>query len=165
MILAVEMAIFIDTQLWVFAQKAPDEQRIANSTDYNSAFEIFSIAHDFLEKQIMVHQIAMTFHQLFEIYHALGFLGFKLPLDFVQEYCTTLLNASFMKWYEISPETMENALKSSSESGIHVWDYACVLPLYRDVTMLYSCDKHFQHESFKTLGVPIENPIKKWFTV
>ncbi|HME55270.1 MAG TPA: hypothetical protein VKM55_23885 [Candidatus Lokiarchaeia archaeon] len=157
------MAIFIDTQIWIFAQKTPNEAKYQDPSDLESAREIFTAAHEFLEDQISSSQIAMTYHQLLEIYHALGFLGLKLPLDFVQHYCSMLLQASFMKWYEISREVMENALKMSAESGIHVWDFACVLPIYKDVTILYSCDKHFEHQSFKLLGVPIENPVKKWF--
>ena len=68
-----------------------------------------------------------------------------------------------MKWYEISSDVIENAIKLSAESGIHAWDFACILPLYKDVTTLYSCDKHFKHHSIQSLGIPIENPVSKWF--
>jgi hypothetical protein len=158
-----ELAVFIDTQLWIFAQKVPVESNFTDPSECATALKRHQKAQQFMKRQISSTRIAMTLHQLFEIYHALAFRGSKVPRERAKEYCTTLLHSKFMIWYSISSFDVEAALNRSQESGVAVWDFACVLPLYKDVSTLYTCDKHFQNTSFSALGIPIENPIDEWF--
>jgi len=159
------MAVFIDTQLWVYAKKYPIRKDFQDQTGFDNAEQRFELSFGFLRDQVKTGTIAMTYHQLSEIYHALGFHGRKLPHDHVFAYCTQLLRAEFMNWFACPQDILEEALRESRASGIHVWDYLCILPLIKDVTVLYTCDAHFQHESFKKYGVPIENPIQRWETL
>ena len=39
------------------------------------------------------------------------------------------------------------------------------LPLYKDVEIIYSCDKHFNNDTFQSLGPKIENPLDNWITL
>lgn len=156
------MLVFIDTELWVFAQKVPDPKLFQDDSKYNQIFQCHKIADEFLSKIIQENEIAMTHHQLCEIFHILGFRGRRLPKEFVLTYCSTLLKAKFMHWYSISESHIRNAIQYSISSGIHIWDYLCVLPLYNDVDILYTCDQHFKDSSFQSFGVPIENPLKIW---
>lgn len=160
-----EVAVFIDTQLWIFAQKAPVESKFADPSEYKNALRRHQKAQQFVKKQVGSTRIAMTLHQLFEIYHALAFRGSKVPRERAKDYCTTLLHSKFMIWYPISVVDVEMSLKKSQESGVAAWDFVCVLPLYKDVSTLYTCDKHFQNASFSALGVPIENPLDEWFVL
>ena len=67
--------------------------------------------------------------------------------------------------YQVFDKHVIEAIQLSMKSGIHIWDYICVLPLYNHVEILYSCDEHFKHKSFKSLGPKIENPLDIWITL
>ncbi|HDZ19222.1 MAG TPA: hypothetical protein ENH75_13055 [archaeon] len=107
----------------------------------------------------------MTNHQLCEIYHSLAFRGTRLPAEFVSAYCNQLLSSKFMRWYQVLVSHVKQAVIFSIKSQIHIWDYLCVLPLYKDVEIIYSCDKHFKHDTFQSLGPKIENPLDNWITL
>lgn len=156
------MSIFIDTQLWIFALKIPERSNFKDSADYEKILLYHERSNDFLNKHLAESDILMTFYQLGEIYHVLGFKGNRLPIEFVNEYCSQLLNGEYMHWYPIDNNIIIESMKLSCQSGIHIWDYLCVLPLYKDVEVVYTCDKHFKHESFQSLGPPIENPLDEW---
>ena len=159
------MLIFIDTEIWVFAQKVPDPSHYPNELEYKKLMKIHKHSNDFLRDQISKNDISMTYHQFCEIYHSLGFRGMKLPKKFVKTYCNQLLSSKFIHWYQISLEHIKKAVALSIKNGIHIWDYLCVLPLYKDVDILYSCDEHFKHSSFQSLGPKVENPIKEWVSL
>lgn len=163
--LVVKLAIFIDTELWIFAQKAPNPSEAPNDSDYKRALQLHKLSSDFIKQKISQNEISMTYHQLCEIYHVLGFRGMRLPKEFVQEYCFKLLQAKFMRWYQISPENLQQAINLSNRSNIHIWDFLCVLPLYEDVNVIYTCDEHFKHPSFQSLGPPIKNPLNEWLVL
>jgi len=162
-ILVVEIKVFIDTQLWIFALKIPEEKDFNNKQEYENSFKNYEVANNFLKDKLHSDEIHMTYLQLGEIFHALGFRGKKLPLNYVQEYCSQLLSGEYMHWYDINYKTIKKALEISTLSKIHVWDYLCVLPFHKDIEIIFSCDKHFTHDSFKSLGPSVENPIKDWF--
>ena len=92
------MFIFIDTQIWVFAQKKPIKSNFSNIDEYKEAIKIHHKSHNLIIEQIRKNQIAMTFHQLSEIYHAFAFRGQKIPLKFSEKYCLSLINANFCKF-------------------------------------------------------------------
>ncbi len=156
------MAIYIDTELWIFAQKIPDPSKFEDKSEFDKAFTFHEQASEFLRQKIKESAIYMTNHQLCEIFHALAFRGMKLPRDFVSKYCNQLLTSQFMHWYQVLESHIKQAIVCSVKSGIHIWDYVCVLPLYKDVEIIYSCDEHFKHETFQSLGPKVENPLKEW---
>lgn len=158
----VNIKIFIDTELWNFAQKVPDNSKFVNNSDFEKAFELHKQSSEFIKQKINEDRISMTYHQLCEIYHVLGFRGKRLPRKFVQTYCFQLLQGRFMDWYHITFTDIEHAITLSKQSGIHIWDYLCVLPLYKEVDILYTCDAHFKHASFQSLGPIIKNPLGNW---
>ena len=157
------MLVFIDTQIWVFAQKKPIKSNYSITNEFEKAFRIHKQSHNMIVEQIEKNQIAMTFHQLSEIYHAFAFRGQKIPIEFSEKFCLSLISAKFCKFYPLEKNHFQNAISMSKESGIHIWDYLCISPLLSDIEIAYSCDKHFQSVDFKRLLPKIENPIGKWF--
>ncbi len=159
------MAIYIDTEIWIFAQKIPDLSKFQNELKYQNALRLHKKASEFLSQKIIESEINMTYHQLCEIYHSLAFRGTRLPAEFVSSYCNQLLTSKFMYWYQVLVSHVEQAIIFSKKSHIHIWDYLCILPLYKDVEIIYTCDKHFNHDTFQSLGTKIENPLDKWITL
>ncbi len=157
--------IFIDTEIWIFAQKIPDRSRFHDKLEYQKALQFHQKSSDFLKHKITESEILMTNHQLCEIFHALAYRGKKIPMAFVSKYCNQLLSSKFMHWYQVLEKHVKQAIKYSLNSGIHIWDYICVLPLYKDAKILYSCDDHFKHETFQSLVSKIENPLNEWITL
>ena len=159
------MQIYIDTELWVFAQKSPDPSRFKDRAEYKRMLGFHVKSREFLKEQFANNSISMTSHQLFEIYHALGFRGQKMePLELL-EYCRKLTSNKIITWYRISNDIITRAINLSANSRVHIWDYICVLPLYKDVEIIYSCDEHFKHDTFQSLGPKIKNPLEEWITL
>lgn len=154
--------MYIDTEIWIFAQKIPDLSKFQDKSEYSKALRLHEKASKFLNEKIYKSDIYMTNHQLCEIFHALAFRGMKLPRDFVSKYCNQLLSSEFMHWYQVLDSHIKQAIEFSIKSGIHIWDYICVLPLYNDVQVIYSCDEHFKHKTFQSLGPSIKNPLEEW---
>lgn len=161
----VKIAVFIDTQLWVFALKIPEKSNFNNQLDYEKAIQRNQKASDFLKINLNNVRILMTTFQLCELFHVLAYRGTRLPLPFVQEFCFQLLSGEYMRWYDVNSEDLKRAIELSVHNKIHIWDYLCVLPLYQDADVLYSCDEHFKNDSFKLLGPSIENPIQDWMVL
>ena len=159
------MPIYIDTEIWIFAQKIPDPSKFQNKSEYNQALRLHKKASEFLNQKISESEIFMTTHQLCEIFHALAFRGMKLPSDFVSKYCNQLLSSEFMRWYQVLDSHIKQAIEYSIKRKIHIWDYICVLPLYNDLDIIYSCDEHFKHNTFQSLGPKIENPLGEWIKI
>jgi len=57
------------------------------------------------------------------------------------------------------------AARLSAESGIHIWDFLCIVPIIDYIDIAYTIDPHFQHKVFKKLGIKMENPLGKWLTI
>jgi hypothetical protein len=157
--------IFIDTQLWIYAQKEPDKDNFPTGPAYQRMLTIHQLADTFLQQQVKRSVIAMTYHQLAEIYHNLAFQGQKLDLEFCTEFCNMLLKSKFMRWYPVLEPHLHEGLRLSKAASIHIWDYLCVLPIIQDVDVLYTCDSHFNHDSFTSMQRPIQNPIGEWLAL
>ena len=154
--------IFIDTQLWVFAQKPPNKKKFRNEETYNQLLQNHQISKTFIAQKVETEEISMTYHQLGEIFHSLAYRGDKISLKFCQKYCWQLLDSQFICWYPITQEHLKTCITLSTDSGIHIWDYICVVPLIKEIIEIYSCDAHFQHDSFQQFGKPIINPLNQW---
>jgi len=159
------MTIFIDTEIWIFAQKIPDRSNFQNKSEYNKALDLHQKSSDFLKQKIIENEISMTNHQICEIFHALAYRGKKVPKNIASKYCIQLLSSKFMHWYQVLDKHVKAAIEFSIKSGVHIWDYICVLPLCDDVKILYSCDEHFKHETFQSLGPKVKNPLDVWITL
>lgn len=157
--------IFIDTQLWVFAQKKPSKEKFTENNLYEEFLSLHEKSKIFLSEKIRSEEIAITIHQLGEIYHSLAFRGDKLSRAFCVNYCEQLIDAQFLHWYPLTFDHIRQCLKLSSENGIHVWDYICVVPLIHDIDEIFSCDIHFQDESFRKFTKSIINPLDRWMTL
>ncbi|RLE63265.1 MAG: hypothetical protein DRJ38_08005, partial [Thermoprotei archaeon] len=59
---------------------------------------------------------------------------------------------------------IEEAIKESIESGIHVWDYLCFIPVKDYIDTVFTCDKHFITIG-KKYKVKILNPLDTWITL
>jgi len=57
------------------------------------------------------------------------------------------------------------AIKLSKESGIHIWDFLCVIPILDHISIAYTVDIHFTHEIFQKLGLKVRNPLGKWISI
>lgn len=66
---------------------------------------------------------------------------------------------------EVKKRHYKEALRLSSLSGIHVWDYLCIIPLKGLIEVAYTNDRHFLHASIKSLIPKVKNPVGKWITV
>ena len=156
------MKVFIDTEIWIFAQKIPSKSKFQNTAEYKKYYSMYEKAKEFLIQKISNDEICMTFHQLCEIFHSIAFRGTKYSKDKAKEYCASLIESAFIYWYPIELKDIIKAIQLSSESNIHIWDYLCVIPLRKAVDIIFTCDQHFQHDSFQNLGPPVKNPIGDW---
>ncbi|MDP6459693.1 MAG: hypothetical protein QF829_02755 [Candidatus Hydrothermarchaeota archaeon] len=156
------MGIFIDTEIWSFAQKKPVKSKFNDG--YEKALKMHSKSQDFLLQNID-KEILMSYHQIAKIYHVLGYRGFRLPMEFTLKYVRSLLQAENIIKYEVTREHIEDAIDASKRSGIHIWDFLCVLPVSQDLDIIYTCDQHFLHDEFKKLNAEIINPIDEWMRI
>lgn len=157
--------IFIDTQIWIFAQKKPKKEKFQKISAYNNFLGLHNDAKVFLEQKLQTEDIAITYHQLGEIYHSLAFRGNKLKREFCLNYCNQLIEAEFVNLYPITSDQVKQCIRISCDTGIHVWDYMCIIPIIHTITEIFSCDTHFQHDSFKEFGKTISNPLNAWMTL
>lgn len=158
----VDFMIFIDTQIWIYAQKEPDKKRYKNDEDYQRILSLHKNADKFMQTNIQSNIIGMTYHQLSEIYHNLGFQGRFLDIEFCIEFSLRLLNSKIIKWYNVNRDNIKQALLLSKDAKIHIWDYLCILPMIKEIEIIYTCDKHFQDKTFKQFNIPIQNPLGDW---
>ena len=159
------MKLFIDTEIWIFAQKIPLKSKFQTATEYKKYYTLHEKAKEFLIQKISNDEICMTFHQLCEIFHSLAFRGKRFSKEKAKKYCSLLIKSDFIYWYPIELKDIINATQLSSESNIHIWDYLCIIPIYKAVDVIFTCDQHFQHSSFQNMGPPVKNPIGEWITL
>jgi len=156
------MGIFIDTELWSFALKKPAKEKFEEG--FERAYRMHTRAKEFLLENVE-RDIVMCSHQLAEIYHVLAFRGLRLPADFVLEYLTSLMESPNVILRETLPEHVKKAVESSMESGIHLWDFLCIYPILDELEIIYTCDAHFKHETFRKFNVEIINPLNVWINL
>lgn len=156
------MHLFIDTQFWVYSQKEPTGSDFSTLEAHTAAVRRFEVSQALIEDAITNHVIFLTCHQVGEIFHALAFRGRKLSRAYAREFCFKLLSAEFTQVRVNTPDHLAVALQYSRDSGVHVWDFLCLLPLLPEVDVIYSCDAHFKHALIQSFGPPIRNPLEFW---
>mgnify|MGYP000103037508 CR=1 FL=1 len=159
------MSVFVDTEIWCIAQKEPAREKFKSEEEYEEQLMLHLKAKKFLEDTLRNKMVYMTYHQVAEIYHVLGFRGTKLPLDFVNKYIKAILESERIIKIPIEQEHISLAVRLSAESGIHIWDFLCIIPIIDYIEIAYTVDSHFRHKVFKKLGIKIDNPLGKWFTL
>lgn len=159
------MNVFIDTQLWVYAFKKPRKEYFNNSNEYEEALHFHKVSSKLIHNALLEHTIYTTTHQLAEIYHVLAFRGIKMNTKDALNIIESISRSSRVVLVEVKRKHYIEALRISSMSGIHVWDYLCLLPLKDLVEVAYTNDKHFLHPTLRNLVRIVENPLGKWLEI
>ncbi|MHA1521743.1 MAG: hypothetical protein ACTSRK_16305 [Promethearchaeota archaeon] len=158
--------VFIDTEIWSFALKNPTSQQV----EVTPSLKVNHVkANDFLVNCLTNFDIFISTHQLTEIFHVLAYRGKKLSKEDAQDYITTLIDSENIFIIPTQLKHIQKSMSLSVQSGVHIYDFLCVLPIISKVESLYSCDTHFTtpiFESFKipisNLKIPISNPLDVW---
>jgi len=159
------LEVFIDTQLWVYAFKKPQRRGFESEEKYKEALKIHEKANNFLYEALTKHTIYVTTHQLAELYHALAFRGARMEPRKALAIIEDIVNSTRTVIVEVRKKHYREALRLSTISGIHVWDYLCIVPLKGLIDVAYTNDKHFLHATIRSLVPRIENPVGKWLEI
>ena len=133
----------IDTELWSMAKKRPDEDKFASKEEFTKALEMHRRAKAFFVKVFPMLKIYMSIHQLAEIYHVLAFRGARIPRSHAEAIVRSIMEDGNIIKVPVTLEHVEEAIRESVESNIHVWDYLCFIPVKDYVDTVFTCDKHF----------------------
>jgi predicted nucleic acid-binding protein len=151
--------IFIDTEIWSFGLKKPEEN------DSEEMKNRFTIAHNFLMERIKNDEIFISTHQIAEIFHVLSFRGKKLPIEFSSSFIEKLTQMSNISIIPITKNHIKQAFSLCNDSGIHIWDFLCIIPITNNIEIIYTCDKHMKSKIFQNFKIPIQNPIDIWLNL
>ncbi len=155
------MNILIDTQLWVYAFKQPLRKGFGSKKEYEDALKIHDKARAFLYEAFTKHTIYITTHQLAELYHALAFRGIRMNTREARAIIEKIMSSTRTVVVEVKRRHYREALRLSSLSGIHIWDYLCIVPLKGLVDVAYTNDKHFLHPTIRSLVPRVEKSSNK----
>ncbi|MHA1721957.1 MAG: hypothetical protein ACTSXW_02670 [Candidatus Baldrarchaeia archaeon] len=137
----------------------PVKEKFRNKLEYEEVLKVHMEARVF-EKGFKSRDNLYGTSPSCRNFHVLGFRGFKLPMDFVVEYVNVLLFSERIIKVPVTSSHVQEALKLSRESGIHIWDFLCIVPIREYLDRIYTVDKYFLHETFQKLGIKIENPLE-----
>jgi len=156
------MDIMIDTEIWSLSVKKPLRDKFSSKEGYDKAIEIHDKARMLVKNALSNDTIYMSAHQIAEIFHVLAYRGTKLPLQFAKKYIKSLIDAKEIVKIEVTWTDFLESIRLSSMSGIHIWDFLCLIPIKKYIEVMYTLDKHFTHEVFKKFGIKIINPFGSW---
>jgi hypothetical protein len=88
-----------------------------------------------------------------------------LPVQFTIEYIENLMKLENVTIVDTNALHFQNAMSLCRISGIHIWDFLCVLPVVEKIEQIYTCDSHFKNRVFTDFNKPIENPIAFWLDI
>lgn len=88
-------------------------------------------------------------------------MDYRQALNIVEK----IMRSSRTVVVEVKKKHCREALRLSSLSRIHIWDYLCIIPLRELIDVAYTNDKHFLYPTIKGLVPEAENPVGKWITV
>lgn len=148
--------ILIDTRIWVLVLKLPFMP--VTDTDFETAKK----AKDWIVKEFVdSNKILFSSQLISEIFHVLTRRGRKLPSKQAELLLLEILEKNFVFFKPVAKDTLREAIKISSGSGIHIWDYLVVLPFQGEVDIIFTMDPHFQDDSFRKIA-RIDNPLGIW---
>jgi len=141
----------VDTNIWHFAMVKPIEREF---------LEIHKRANSFLLSTLTDEdtRIALSSYQIAEVQEVLR--RSHVDLDTRMK---LLADFKTRKFYvaDLSFRIVEEAIRDSFESRVHVYDYLVAYPLKGVVTRIYSADDHFQHAHFMKMA-EVVNPVFPW---
>ncbi len=154
----------IDTEVWSMAKKRPLPENFSTKEDYLKALRAHEAARKFFLETFPDLKVYISTHQLAEIFHVLAFRGARLPREEAASIVLAILEDGGIVKVPLLHRHVEEAVKESAASGVHVWDYLCFLPVKDFVDTVYSCDLHFKKigEKYK---VNVVNPLGFWLSL
>ena len=155
---------FVDTEIWVLAKKKPVREKFKSRSDYERALKIHEGCRSFFEKDFENLRIYMTLHQVAEIFHVLAFRGHRISLNEAFAIVDSIMKDDSIVKVPVLSEHVIESLIASKETGIHVWDFLCFVPLKNYVEIIYSLDRHFL-EIGKRYGIKVVNPAQEWLKI
>ncbi len=155
------MRAFVDTELWSFAKKRPVRRRFKSEEEFNLALEIHERVVEFFRDVFPSLHIYISHHQLIEIFHVMAFRGLRVPLHEALAIVERIMEDESIVKVPITADVIREALKESSETRIHVWDFLCFLPVRGFVDIAYSSDPLFRVIG-ERYGVEVANPVGRW---
>ena len=143
--------ILVDTNIWHFAMVKPAEEEF---------LDIHRRANEFLLSTLTDEdtRIALSSYQIAEVVEVLR--RSRVDLDARMRLLADFKTRKFFV-ADLSLGVVEEAIRASSESGIHIYDYLVAYPLKGVVGRIYSADDHFQHSHFIKMAEVI-NPLLPW---
>ncbi len=157
----IELRAFVDTELWSLAKKRPVRSRFKSEEEFNLAMEVHERAVKFFKEVFPSLDVYISHHQLMEIFHVMAFRGLRVPLREALAIVERIMEDESIVKVPITADVVREALKESSETRIHVWDFLCFLPVRRFVDIAYSSDPHFRIIG-ERYGVEVVNPVGRW---
>jgi predicted nucleic acid-binding protein len=145
----------VDTQIFIYAYKIPESATKAETERHKKCSSLLSDA-------AKNNSIAIASHELAEIFHALAFRGSRIKTVEAVDRVNTILHSKAFVVISSNTEILTDALSLSSESGIHIWDFLCFLPIKSFIHTFYTTDSHFRHTCFDEFDVKIVNPLNQW---
>jgi hypothetical protein len=146
--------VLVDTNIWKFGLVKPREKEFS---------ELYESAHGLLFSLLAdkVTRIGMSAYQVGEILETLRKSGIER-----EERLRIADDFKKPKFYiaDVTLNDVFRAVTDSVSSNIHVYDYLVAYPLRDVVSRIYSADKHFMHEDFRSI-CEVTNPVSPWFEV
>ena len=133
--------ILIDTNIWHFAYIIPED---------NKYLKIHKKAKRFIDRILKNKNIKIVISE----YQIIEIISLLSKYNFSKEQLLQLFNDFYTAKYEIykiDKKVMENGLKQSIKSKIHLYDYLVILPVKDIIDRIYSADDHFQHKDFTSM--------------
>jgi len=155
---------FVDTEIWSLAKKRPVRKKFKSESDYKRALKMHESCREFFKEEFDKLRVYMSLHQVAEIFHVLAFRGFKIPLEEALAIVKGIMEDDRIVKVPVLAEHLEESFTMSKETGIHVWDFLCFVPLKNYVDVIYSLDKHFITIG-KLYGVEVLNPAQEWLNL
>ncbi|RLF03035.1 MAG: hypothetical protein DRK00_09265 [Thermoprotei archaeon] len=100
-------------------------------------------AREFFKSTFPRLRVYMSTHQLAEIYYVLAFRRARIPRGEAESIVRAIIEDGSIIKVPLTLERVEEVIQTSAESGVHVWDYLCFLPVKDYVNTVFTCDRRF----------------------
>ncbi len=151
----------IDTEIWILAKKKPVRNKFSSEEDFQRFMEVHRKALRFFQSVVPELRIYMSLHQVAEIFHVLAFRGSRIPVSEAEDIVRAIMLDGDVIKVPVSEDHLVKAISESSETGIHLWDFLCFLPVSEYVDVVYSADEHFL-KICERHGIRLSNPLGIW---
>ncbi|MGQ9722196.1 MAG: hypothetical protein ACUVXA_12845 [Candidatus Jordarchaeum sp.] len=156
------MNVMIDTEVWSFSLKAPMKEKFDSEEKYKKALEAHAKAATTIKNTLLNDTVYMSLHQISELYHVLSFRGVRLSSQAVRNYVQNIMDSEEIVKVEVTKKDLIEAMQLSAQSGIHIWDFLCFVPVKKYIDVVHTADEHFKHDVFKKFNIKVINPLDFW---